>query len=345
MRADAVSVIVPVHDGGHAFERCLDSVGRLDPPPGEILVVDDASSDDSAHRAEAAGFRVIRRDRQGGPAVARNQGAAVAAGDVLLFLDADVEAPPGTVGRVASWFGENSAAAVPTPDAVIGSYDDDPGAEGFFSQYRNLLHRWVHQTSRSEVGSFWGACGAVRRLAFEAVGGFDPAYPTASIEDIELGGRLVAAGYRIRLDKELEVKHLKRWTALSILRTDLLRRAIPWTRLILRRRHLGADLNLAPAGRWSAVGALVATAAVLASPWLGVPALAAAAVAAGLVLTLNLPLYRFFCRRRGAGFAVAGAACHWCYFLYAAAGFAAGAVHFAVSGGLGGGPDRRGGER
>ena len=49
--------------------------------------------------------------------------------------------------------------------AVFGSYDDEPGAPNLVSQYRNLLHHFVHQTGRTEASTFWTGCGAVRRDA------------------------------------------------------------------------------------------------------------------------------------------------------------------------------------
>ena len=56
------------------------------------------------------------------------------------------------------------------------------------SQYRNLLHHFVHQHGHAEASTFWAGCGAIRRAAFDAVGGFDAArFPRPSIEDIELG--------------------------------------------------------------------------------------------------------------------------------------------------------------
>lgn len=113
--------------------------------------------------------------------------------------------------------------------ALIGSYDDAPGATNFLSQYRNLLHHYVHQTGNEEASTFWGACGAVRREVFLAMGGFDESYRQASIEDIELGYRLKRAGLKILLCKALQVKHLKRWEAGSLLKADFCYRALPWT--------------------------------------------------------------------------------------------------------------------
>jgi GT2 family glycosyltransferase len=64
--------------------------------------------------------------------------------------------------------------------------------------------------------------------------GFNLSYGRPSIEDIEFGYRLRRVGYNIRLEKSLQVKHLKRWTGWSLVRTDFLNRALPWSLLILR---------------------------------------------------------------------------------------------------------------
>ena len=77
-----------------------------------------------------------------------------------------------------------------------------PRLQGVVSQYRNLLHHFVHQHGNSEASTFWAGCGAIRRSVFEEMGGFDEQrFPTPSIEDIELGYRLRQAGHRILLDK------------------------------------------------------------------------------------------------------------------------------------------------
>ena len=95
------------------------------------------------------------------------------------------------------------------------------------SQYRNLLHHYVHQRGQIEASTFWGACGAIRRSVFEEVGGFDEERYPRCIEDIELGYRLRRAGHRIVLDKNLQGTHLKKWTLWSVIRTDVCCRAMP----------------------------------------------------------------------------------------------------------------------
>ena len=112
----------------------------------------------------------------------------------MFFVDADVTVPSDAVGQVATLFqGEPDIAA------LFGSYDDNPGEATFLSQYRNLLHHYVHQHAREDAATFWGACGAIRRDVFLALGGFDETYAKPSIEDIELGYRLKQAGYSITI--------------------------------------------------------------------------------------------------------------------------------------------------
>src|SRR6185503_8954621 len=99
-----VSVIVPVRRCGDTFVACVNSLALLAPPPLEIIVVDDGSTDDAGSRARACGARVVRMPAPSGPAAARNRGAREARGEILLFLDADVAAPPGIAGRVGRFF-------------------------------------------------------------------------------------------------------------------------------------------------------------------------------------------------------------------------------------------------
>ena len=118
------------------------------------------------------------------------------------------------------------------------------------------------QVGHPDASTFWGGCGAIRRSVFIGVGGFDAErFPRPSIEDIELGHRLRVAGYRIRLDRSLQGTHLKRWRLLSVIRTDIACRAVPWARLILINRRVPDDLNLKMDQRVSA--GLVSLAALL----------------------------------------------------------------------------------
>jgi GT2 family glycosyltransferase len=192
-----ISVIVPVHNGGQAFRRCLSRVSALSPTPLEVIVIADGDADGSAELARGMGFAVLELPDCRGPARARNLGAGEARGDILLFLDADVEVPSDAIARVAKAFVDHENWV-----ALFGSYDDQPGAANFLSQYRNLFHHYIHQTGNQEASTFWAGCGAIRRDVFAAAGGFSETYARPCIEDIELGLRLRRSGHSIGLCKD-----------------------------------------------------------------------------------------------------------------------------------------------
>jgi glycosyltransferase involved in cell wall biosynthesis len=230
-----VSVIIPVFNGAHYLRACLEDLRQSLKKPLECIVVDDGSTDESVAVAREFGVTLIPSPHRG-PATARNLGAALAKGDILFFLDADVCVHPDTISRVVSNFEKD-----PDLDALIGSYDDSPGSEDFISQYRNLMHCFVHQHGRREATTFWTGCGAIRRDVFLLHSGF---VESVGMEDVELGYRLARAKRKVILDKALLVKHLKRWTFWNLLKTDILVRGIPWTELILRDRRMPNDLNV-----------------------------------------------------------------------------------------------------
>lgn len=238
-QAPAFSVVVPVRNAPRELRQCLSALRASDFTDYELIVVDDASTDDSAAVASSFGARLVRLERQSGPAAARNAGAQDAAGGFLVFVDSDVCVHRDTLTRMAAAF-----ASERQPAALFGSYDLMPAAPHFFSQYKNLFHHFVHQEGSTEASTFWAGCGAIRRSVFLSMGGFDTRYARPCIEDIELGGRLRRAGHRIALAKDVQAMHLKRWTLLGLLRSDIWDRGVPWTELILRERHAPSDLNL-----------------------------------------------------------------------------------------------------
>jgi len=330
-----ISIVIPIHNGAAYLDACLKAIGALRPAPLECIVVDDGSTDGSAQVARAAGVTVISTPGRRGPAFARNRGAAAARGEILLFVDADVVVPPDTLSRLAASFSED-----PARDAVIGSYDREPAGPSLLSQYRNLLHCYTHQRGQTRTCGFWTGCGAIRKAVFCAHGGFDQAYTRPCMEDLELGLRLRQAGRQIWLDKGLQVKHLKQLRFWRVMKTDMVDRAIPWTRLILRSHEMPVDLNLKWGQRFSVLAsgwaalALILSAVFAASSGarLAAAALAfSAALAAFIVAALNRDFYRFLAHVRSPWFAFAAFPLHCLYFLCGGAGFAAGlAAHGCV---------------
>lgn len=327
-----LSIIVPAHQGASVLPISLAAIAAsdLERDRWELIVVDDVSSDRTSQVAEQWADHVVTLSgRPHGPAFARNRGAEAATGDWLVFIDADVVVHPETL----RYFVE-AIEADPAMDALFGAYDDAPPIPGLLTQYRNLLHRYVHLTSAGPGETFWAGCGGVRRAAFVEVGGFDERrYLRPQIEDIELGYRLRDRGRRIMIRPEIQGAHLKRWRFLGSLRTDLLDRGIPWVLLLLERRRLArpAGLNLKRGERLKAVvvGTSVALFVVAGVMRRGLPALIALALLLGVALS-NLALYTWLARRRGVLFVLGAVPLNLGYYLLSGLAVAAGVgVHLA----------------
>jgi glycosyltransferase involved in cell wall biosynthesis len=328
-RADAgrsvpLSVVIPVYNAASDLERCLTALEASSYPDWEAVVVDDGSTDGSGEVARRHGAQLLILNENGGQARARNRGAVVARGPVLLFIDADVYVHADTLAAVVAAF-----AADANLPALMGSYDDRPAAPSFLSQYKNLFHHYVHQRGRAEASTFWSGCGAIRRSLFLAMGGFNEEF--RAIEDIELGFRLRQAGHRIRLENQIQATHGKRWRFWNLLATDLFRRGVPWVALMIRDRRMTCDLNLGWRDRCCAAltymlaGCIAFT--VIAhgitprAGWLPLALFAA-------ILALQLDFYRFFLRRRGGLFALGVLPMHLLYYLYSGAAIPLGAMAY-----------------
>jgi len=279
----------------------------------EVIVVDDRSPDRTAEVAGEMGARVLVTPQNGGPGVARNLAAGEAVGEVLWFVDSDVIVWPDGAERLQAAFAD------PTVAAVFGSYDSAPEGS-WFARYKNLMHRYYHQTARRTARTFWAGCGAVRADMFARVGGFDvETYRVPSIEDIELGYRIHAAGGVICVDPALLGKHLKRWTIRQAIHTDIFRRALPWSRLMIAREGLGDDLNTSKGERARAVLAGLFLLSVVMMPLIGWGWTAGLAV---LAVLANWRLFSFFIAHLGLMRAILALFYHQIYYVYSAGAFA-----------------------
>ncbi len=309
-----MSVVVPGLDCATTLRSCLSAIIGSSLTPDELLFFDDGSVDGSGDLARSVGARVMRNDGAPlGPGMARNRAAAIARGDVLVFVDADVVVHVDAIARLVHAIeGRRDGGTV----AAFGSYDDRPPARNIASLYMNLRHHAVHQQGNSRATTFWAGLGAIRRDAFVDAGGFSSRYGRPSIEDIELGTRLIAAGGRIRLIRDAQGTHHKRWSLMRVWRTDIFHRAIPWSRLIAERGVPAVDLNAAPQERRAAI--LAHLAPVL---WAGAfaypPLLVSAAVASAAYLAQNRRLFAVMRRRVPAHLLPAIALMHWTYHIYA----------------------------
>jgi hypothetical protein len=295
-----LAAVVPATDTPATVAECVAAIRSAAEPPEELVVVD--------------------RPGSCGPAEARNIGAAQTTAEVIVFVDADVVVHPDAFVRIRHAF-RGDAGLV----AVFGSYDDAPAAPGTVSRFRNLLHHHVHQQGAGRASTFWAGLGAVRRAAFLEVGGFDAGrFARASVEDIDLGMRLVGRGGRIVLDPQLQGTHLKAWSLPAMVAADFARRGVPWVGLLLRERAAATALNLGWTHRLSAAASVAAAVAAARRR----PGSAAAALV--VLLGVNRGFYALLLRRLGPVGAAGGIGLHVVHHLTAAAAVPAGCVAYAL---------------
>jgi cellulose synthase/poly-beta-1,6-N-acetylglucosamine synthase-like glycosyltransferase len=226
--APDISVVIPAFQASATIERCVVALGGQTLPREqyEIIVVDDGSSDATASRAEKAGARVLRLDRNMGPAAARNAGVAIARGEIVVFTDADCEPTPQFLAALTS----------PLRDPNVG------GSKGvYLSKQRALVARFVQleyesryrHTERQKSLDFVDtyAC-SFRRADIIRVGGFDPRLRVC--EDQEMSFRLAEAGVRVHFAPDARTYHLHCEDVTGYLRKKF--RIARWKAAVLRRR-------------------------------------------------------------------------------------------------------------
>jgi glycosyltransferase involved in cell wall biosynthesis len=309
----SVSVVVPAHNAEATLAACLQALRDMTVEPAEVIVFIDGSTDKTEQIARDAGAEVlINSGAPKGPALARNAAAAVANSDLLWFVDADVVVAPDSLRQLIDDMQAHGAVG------AFGSYDDKPASLRSTSLYANLRHHFVHQHGNPDATTFWSGIGLIRRDIFLQFGGFDAErFPYPSVEDVELGMRIIGAGHRIRLVPSALGKHCKDWSLWRVWHTDVLRRARPWSLLLSERRDAARDLNLTRQEQVKALLALMIP-ALLAAGLVNPVFVLLAAAAALLYYFANREFFSFLIRRLPLTSFLVGVMMHWCYHCYSA---------------------------
>ena len=200
------------------------------------MLVDDGSTDQSRAIADNFPVRIVPTEGRIGPAAARNLGARAAEGELLFFIDSDVMVRPDTIARLATRFEADDI------EGLVGVQATEMRHRDLVSQYKNLWMRWTYARLEGDVPLFYTTAAAIRRDAFLRAGGFDRGYATPNVEDTAFGQKLARLGMRVRVEPELEVEHVKRYSLWGLLRTDFMR-SVSMTRLKLRERREIAQNN------------------------------------------------------------------------------------------------------
>lgn len=197
----AVTYVIPIRDRPQQLERLLTSIG----PGADVVVVDDASRAPEALAAVAAahGARVVALTVNVGPAGARNAGLAAVTTPFVVFVDSDIVLEPQTVPTLLRHFADPKVAVAAPRIAGLG---DRLTWLGRFEDTRSSLDLGPHPAAvrpRSPLAWVTTACVVARRVALEA--GFDGSLRIG--EDVDLGWRLVDAGWRVRYEPTAVAHH------------------------------------------------------------------------------------------------------------------------------------------
>ncbi len=201
-----VSVIVPTFRRPEALKACLDSLRRLDYPSDrfEILIVDDGSPEPVRTPPGPAQplVRLLRQEKNRGPAVARNRAAAEAVGDILAFTDDDCRPRRG-------WLRALVQGLTRYPDALVGGRTQNALADNLWAEASQSLVSFLYDsfgTCRALRPFYTSNNFAGRRDVFMTLGGFDETFRHSAAEDRDLSERWAAQG-DLRLVPDALVDH------------------------------------------------------------------------------------------------------------------------------------------
>jgi glycosyltransferase involved in cell wall biosynthesis len=175
-----ISVVVPAYDEEDCLGACLATLASQT-AEHEVIVVDDGSTDATCEVAEAHGARLLRQAHRG-PAVARNLGASVAAGEILAFLDADMTFAPDFLEKLVAPIVAGDAVGTFTRDELLANGDKR------WARFVNVASGLPpDRRMPADFGDEGPVFRAIRRDAFERAGGYDD---VGTGEDVTISRKL-----------------------------------------------------------------------------------------------------------------------------------------------------------
>ena len=212
LRKMQISVAIPCYNGAACIGQSIEAVLAQSSSPDQVLVINDGSTDESQAIIERYPVTVIAHEQNLGLAAARNTAIQAAVGDILVFVDVD---------------------AFPARDfleILSAYYTDDPylagvGGQGIESNILSRSDRWRRAHASQGYGRrscyvqfLYGLCMSFRVSVLREIGGFDVKFRT-NAEDMDIGYRLSAAGYRLLYVPEARVFHQRTDDIQSLKRT------------------------------------------------------------------------------------------------------------------------------
>ncbi len=322
-----ISVIIPNYNNSATIGRCLEAVFASAYDNFEVVVIDDCSVDDSVDIIEGFPCKLVRLDRHAGASTARNAGAARSRGDILFLTDADCLLTRDALAIAAETLSSYG------PGVILGgTYTPIPGDDGFFSTFQSIFINYS-ETKRAERPDYVATHAMIIDAAtFRKSGGFVEDF-LPILEDVEFCHRMCRAGYALRVNPDIQVRHIFGFSLSRSLR-NAFRKSMFWTIYSIRNGDLLADSGASSHELKANGGACLLSVLLLALflwvPHPAIPPLIFLTVAVNLFISRRL--MSAFLRHKGARFAAAAVIYYVSlYPLAAGAGALAGAVrHLTV---------------
>lgn len=199
MNLPLLSIVIPTYNESADIRSTLDAACAIRHRKNEVIVVDDASTDDTrsiVHEYSDRGVRLLTLTENRGVAAARNVGLREARGEIMVFLNADAHLRPDFGEKILQHYGDGADYVV-----VEAAVEND---HLIYPRYVQLLHQYLyyHPTLIE-----WTEGYSCRRSAALSVGGFAEEFPGASGEDVAFGER-IAARFRKAWEPEVLVTHV-----------------------------------------------------------------------------------------------------------------------------------------
>ena len=199
-----LSVVIPTYGRSKDLEGLLRSV-QPNKKTHEVIVVDDCSENSNefdALKGDYPDVHFVHLKKNVGPGQARNEGAKIARGEIILYLDSDTELVAGGINQLIAFSQKQ-----PDINMFSGWDSSIPLNPGFFPRFKALFQVACAPETDADVSSLAGRCFAIRRQVMLESGGFNAKYKGADVEDYELGYRLRRQYGKIKYISKLRVQH------------------------------------------------------------------------------------------------------------------------------------------
>lgn len=214
------TIIIPVHNSEATILNLLNSLKSLEITPSEIIVVDDASSDQTLNIIKKQeGINLLQLKKNVGPAIARNRGAEIAKSPWLLFIDSDCSLPTSSIENAFPDLEEEKNNIV----GIMGVFLPTINKKSKISDYKNIQRHFEIKGMVNPPDVFSSSCFTISRDAFFQVGGFSETFGKIPTEDNEFYFRLIKNKYWIKYSTSFGFLHHKKMSIKTLFLDDFLR--------------------------------------------------------------------------------------------------------------------------